>query len=47
MTATEEQEIEEAEEMWAHEVVGELLDEEALEEHFKDCIQAKITPDRN
>jgi hypothetical protein len=47
MTAIEEHEIEEAEEKWAHEVVEELQDDEALEEHFKDCIQAKITPDRN
>jgi hypothetical protein len=39
MTAIEEHEIEAAEEKWAHEVVEELEGEEALEEHFRDCIQ--------
>lgn len=43
MTALEEQilvrEIEEAEQLWAHEVMGELEDEVALEVHFEDCIR--------
>jgi hypothetical protein len=38
MTAVEEQEIELAEEKWTHEVIEELEDEEALEEHFQCCI---------
>lgn len=47
MTAMEELEIEMAEEKWTHEVIEELEDDEALEEHFQDCIQARIPPDSN
>jgi hypothetical protein len=43
MTAIEEHEIEVAEEKWAHEVIEELADEEALEEHFQDCIPGRCT----
>jgi hypothetical protein len=46
MTVIEEQEIEIAEEKWAHEVIEELEDEEALEEHFQCCIKANI-PESN
>ena len=43
MTAIEEHEIEVAEEKWAHEVIEELAEEEALEEHFQDCIPGRCT----
>ena len=41
MTALEELEIAVAEQQWAHEVEGELEDEEKLEESFGECIHSE------
>ncbi len=38
MTALEELELAVAEEQWAHEVEGELEDQEKLEEGFEECL---------